>query len=151
MPAKFKHGRGDPNDPTYRVWVDMRRRCSQPSRPEYANYGGRGINVCERWQEFRYFLADMGDKPPGMTLERLDNDGHYEPGNCRWATYRAQNNNRRSNRVLEWDGRSQTLRQWADELGMGHSTLRRRLEAGWSVERALTEPLQTIYSHKRSS
>lgn len=92
------HGHGSAKNgrtPTYNTWMNMIQRCTNANAPGYKHYGGRGITVCERWLKFENFLADMGERPEGLTLDRIDNDGNYEPGNCRWATCEQQNANRR--------------------------------------------------------
>jgi hypothetical protein len=128
----------------YAVWSGMRARCTNPAGPNYAKYGGRGISVCTRWMEdFVHFLGDMGRAPtPQHSIERIDNDGNYEPDNCRWATAKEQANNRRSSRYLTFNGETATLSQWADRIGLSIGTLHARLTAGWPLERALTEPLR---------
>jgi len=95
--AKKKHGLT--RTPTHICWTNMRQRCGNPKYPKYADYGGRGITVCERWTTFDNFLADMGEQPDGLTIERENNDKGYGPGNCKWATYKEQANNRRSSAI----------------------------------------------------
>jgi hypothetical protein len=117
----------------------MRTRCQNPRAHEYRNYGGRGISVCERWQKFEDFFVDMGDPPDGFWLERIDNEGNYEPGNCKWDTPRNQLSNRRNNHNLVAFGRTQTITKWAEEFGIPMTTLRNRIyRAGMPIEAALT-------------
>jgi hypothetical protein len=128
------------HDPTYRTWGAMITRCTNPKVNNYADYGGRGITVCERWRTFENFLADMGVRPQGRTIERLDNEKGYEPGNCAWTTPKDQARNRRDNCLLTHDGRTQTLSAWAEQLGISKEALRARLHAGWPVERIVAAP-----------
>ncbi len=145
MSATFRiHGHTRPKTPEYLAWRHMKHRCDNPADKGFADYGGRGIRVCRRWhQSFPTFLADMGLRPsPLHQLDRINNDGHYTPNNCRWATKQEQMNNTRRNRRLTWQGRTQTMIQWAREQRMPWPALQRRLNAGWSVEKALTHPLR---------
>ena len=116
----------------YAIWCQMKSRCNTPSHPEYHNYGARGIKVCEQWMSgFENFLSDMGKKPPGLSLDRYpNNDGNYEPGNCRWATSEQQCNNLRKNRRIEFQGECLTVAQWARKTGIVEQTIRCRLRAG---------------------
>lgn len=142
------HGKCD--IPEYKVWAAMIHRCTSPSNPAYGHYGGRGITISSCWRKsFAAFLADMGSRPtPEHTLERIDNDGNYEKSNCRWATRTEQARNTRRNRLLSFAGETKPLAEWADSLGILDGALRYRIKAGWSVERALTQPVR---SHKASS
>jgi len=116
----------------------MRRRCLDKNFKDYPNYGGRGIEVCERWNSFENFLADMGKRPPGMTLDRIDNDGDYEPGNCRWASHRTQMNNTRKNRFLTYGGKTASLSDWARHVGITPTCLSMRLRVlHWPLAKAL--------------
>ena len=125
-----------------RSWRGMLARCYSRTHHAYARYGGRGIAVCERWRaSFEAFLEDMGPRPSKrQSIDRIDNDGDYEPGNCRWATPRQQARNRRNNREITWRGETRTVAGWAEVLGLSKHALRHRLEAGWSIERVLTAP-----------
>lgn len=138
------HGQtcGGKRTQTYEAWRHMRKRCENPRHPYYADYGGRGIEVCERWRHFAGFFADMGECPKGLTLDRIDNSLGYSPENCRWTTRKVQQNNRRTNRLLTHRGRTLTVTQWADHLGVGKTTLFQRLRYGWSVEKALTRAVR---------
>jgi hypothetical protein len=110
-----------------------------PSQDSYPIYGGRGIGVCDRWRNFENFLVDMGDCPPGQSLDRRDNNRDYEPGNCRWADGKTQGRNKRANHWITFKGETLTLVEWAERVGLKEKTLRARLvDHGWTLERALT-------------
>jgi len=125
----------------YKAWAGMIDRCRNQNNTHYDRYGGRGITVCDEWNDFAVFLKDMGKRPTGMTIERVDNDGNYEPRNCVWATRKQQQNNRCANRIITHDGMSMTLMQWAETIGIAYSTLSNRLQRGWSEEKTLATPL----------
>lgn len=134
-----KHGHAcDSRSPTYRSWKSMWRRCVVPTEANYARYGGMGIHVCDRWKEYQNFLADMGGRPTGTTLDRIDPLGWYEPQNCRWATPTEQARNRRHNRLLTFGGKTMCVSAWGAALGLSPSLIRQRLDRdGMSVARAL--------------
>lgn len=123
------------------VWRQMISRCYDPENPKYPRYGARGIRVCDRWICRRLFIEDMGEKPDGMSLNRIDNDGDYTPENCEWATSMAQAQNRSSNRSLTFNGESHCITEWSRMVGIGRKTISKRLESGWTVEQALTTPV----------
>src|SRR5690606_14083096 len=113
--------------PTYKSWDSAKQRCTNPADDHWPDYGGRGIGMCARWlQSFENFLTDMGKRPDGTTLDRLDVNGDYSPENCRWATPIEQHNNKRINTFVEYDGKRQTIAQWSRETGIHPDTLRRR-------------------------
>jgi len=116
----------------------MLNRCKNPDAPNYERYGGRGITVYSRWERFEDFLEDMGQRPEGTTIDRINNDGNYEPDNCRWATAKQQQNNTNANVNISFNGETNTMAQWADKLGINYHTLHTRFDRGWTVERALT-------------
>lgn len=125
--------------PEYKVWQDMKYRCESNVASGYERYGGRGIIVSELWNKsFQTFYKDMGKRPSDShSLERINNDGNYEPGNCRWATRQEQASNRRSNRFFTMDGDTKTLKQWSDFYDCKYKTVHARIQAGYSIERAL--------------
>jgi len=126
----------------YKSWRAIMDRCLNPNDKSWKDYGGRGIIVCQRWQEsFENFYADMGNKPtPKHSIERKNNDLGYDPSNCRWATVKEQNRNRRSNTRITHNGITLTLVEWEEKLGLNYNVLCQRLSAGWSVDRALKSP-----------
>lgn len=142
--AKTKHGhtsyRG-PHSLTYSTWAGMIARVTNPSHTVAKHYHARGITVCERWRDFANFLADMGERPTKThSIDRIDNERGYEPGNCRWATRGEQARNTRRTIHLEHNGRTMCVKDWANLLGISPTTLRIRLRRGWPLERALTTP-----------
>lgn len=127
--------------PVYSSWLTMRKRCYNEQSPDYPTYGGRGISVCDRWMSFENFYADMGDRPKGMSLDRIDCDGDYSPENCRWATNTQQARNKRNTRMVTFNGVTKSLRDFCEELSLNCGTVMTRItQLGWSIDRALTVP-----------
>lgn len=116
--------------PCYVTWIQMRQRCSNPNSDKYELYGGRGISVCERWEDFENFCDDMGERPPSMSLDRIDPNGNYEPGNCRWATIFTQNRNKRNNTWVKHMGEIKQLSDWARIYGVRAGTLSKWVKDG---------------------
>jgi len=139
----YRHGMKHSRE--YRIWQSMKKRCFNKNDKDYKNYGERGITVHNKWAEshdFPNFYEYMGLCPPGHTLERIDNDGNYEPGNVRWATPKEQARNTRKNRILEFNGQKKCVAEWAEELGINNYVIFNRLNLGWPVEKVLTTPIQ---------
>lgn len=128
--------------PEYRAWQQMIRRCHNPEHPAYANYGGRGISVCDAWRDdVSQFIADVGHRPEGsFEIDRIDNDRGYEPGNVRWTDRATNSRNRRSNRIITVNGESLSVAEWAERVGLHPSTIVKRLDAGWSEVDAVSRP-----------
>jgi len=124
---------------TYKIWSNMIHRCENPNNRYYYNYGDRGITVCDEWHTFENFLNDMGEKPKGLTLDRMDNDGNYCKDNCEWTTMRSQSNNTRRNVYIEFDGKRQTIAQWARELNIGYDRLYGNIRRGKTIEQILSK------------
>lgn len=131
----------------YKGWAAMKDRCLNPNNTHYAEYGGRGITVCQRWlSSFEDFIADMGPRPPGMTIERKNNDGNYEPDNCKWATRKEQQRNRRACCMRDGFGKRLCISAWAEELGMPRASLVNRLRRGMTIEQIAAQ-----FASKRKS
>lgn len=142
--ARFgpKHGtHRQSTSPTYKSWASMKDRCTNPRNRNFYRYGGRGINICEKWLGgFEAFLDDMGERPAGSSIDRIDNNGSYEPGNCRWATHKQQQNNRRDTVLIELDGERRSLVEWCEHFGVPYTAVRSRRWRGISGA-ALFEPV----------
>lgn len=138
---------GQTKHPLYSTYCAMKTRCSYTRHPHYKSYGGRGITVCSRWlgiDGFENFIEDMGERLEGSSLDRIDNNGDYEPSNCRWATRAEQDENKRTNRIVQWKGENYTFAQLIRKLGDPHfdATYRSRLSLGWSVEKIFSTPMK---------
>lgn len=142
---KHGHARKRNQSATYGIWRGILKRCLDPTDHNYERYGGRGIKVCDRWRSFEAFLSDMGQRPSGLSIERNDNNGDYEPTNCRWATRKEQNSNKRNNHIIEHDGLSLTITEWARRSGINHSTIIGRLRRGWSPAAAVQQRTCHVY------
>lgn len=127
---------------TYKTWESMNSRCRNKNNPMYAVYGGRGIKICKRWHSFENFLEDMGERPTGKSIDRIDNDGNYCKENCRWSTQKEQNNNTSRNHFVEYKGERKTIMQWSEILGLEFSVICSRINRGWDVDRAMIEKVK---------
>ena len=123
---------------TYQIWEGMKKRCNTPSCKAYKNYGGRGITICDEWLNYNIFLADMGEKPEGHSIERINNNLGYCPENCKWIPRKEQSKNRRNVRYIEAFGKKQTILEWSAETGLSYYTIYLRLRRGISEEKSVT-------------
>jgi len=135
-----KHGME--KTPEYRSWQAMKTRCYNPRSQDWERYGGRGISVCDRWfHSFENFFLDMGARPEGCSIDRIDNNGNYEPGNCRWACIKTQAQNKSNNLLLTHNGVTKCLAEWADESGISRNTMYSRVvESKWEIGKAISAP-----------
>ncbi len=133
--AKTKHGLSKSR--IYRVWAGMRKRCENQRSLPYRDYGGRGIKVCAEWQEFEKFYRDMGDCPDGLSIDRINNDGDYEPGNCRWADRKTQARNKRHNTKITGFGKTMTVSEWSEKTGISAKAILNRISRGLTGEKAV--------------
>jgi hypothetical protein len=144
MKATFvKHG--ETGTRLYEIWSHMRRRCLRPSDPAYKNYGGRGIAACKEWDDYTVFRewALSHGYADNLTIDRKDNDGNYEPSNCKWSTMKEQSNNRRSNHLLTLGGITKNINQWSESIGIGRTVIKGRINNyGWSAEKTLMKPIK---------
>ena len=140
--SHLKHGLND--HPLYVIWKDIRQRCNNENQLAYKDYGGRGIDVCKEWNDFQSFYdwANSNGYAPGLEIDRIDNNGNYCPQNCRWTTHKENNNNKRSNVYLSYNGRTQTVTQWAEELGVNVATIYWRLKHWHDIEKVLFTPVR---------
>lgn len=131
----------------YRIWYHLAGRCENPNDDAYSNYGGRGITIYPEWRKsytvFREWSLQNGYKD-NLSIDRIDNNGNYEPGNCRWTTAKEQCNNKRNNHLLTCNGETKTMAQWAEEVGINYDTLKRRIKLGWPIDKALYAPLRRV-------
>ena len=128
----------------YTIYLGMKSRCSDPSNASYKNYGAKGIQICQDWNSFQSFKewALNNGYSENLTLDRIDSTGHYEPSNCRWIDFKVQQNNRTNNHIIEFNGEKKTLQEWSEIYNIKWTTLYKRLQSGWSIEKTLTTPVR---------
>lgn len=144
---------GDTKTRLFKIWSSMHERCERPAHKHFKDYGGRGIRVCEEWKVYEAFRKwslenGYGEK---LSIDRIDVDGNYEPSNCRWATMKEQQNNKRNNHKLCFNGETHTITEWSEITGIGKTTIKERLNHGWTTEEALTKPVRKYGSDMRTS
>jgi len=133
---------------TYCSWASMKQRCLNKKCNEYKDYGGRGITICREWMKFENFYEDMGERLEGKTLDRIDNNGNYEPNNCKWSTPKEQNNNNRHNRYMSFRGEIKTMKQWSTQVNISYKIISWRMLNGWGTKRALTEKPGSYFNYQ---
>lgn len=152
-PAKNRtHGKAGTSE--YSRWLNMKSRCYNKNNPNYKNYGERGISVCAEWKNnFEAFVRDMGPCPNRKsTIDRIDNDGNYEPGNCRWTTRTEQARNKRTSLLIEFGGQTKSLMEWAKDLGIDYKTMHRRIHGlKWDINKALSTEKMEQYSNAKNN
>ena len=134
----FKHGMSYSR--TYKIWMGIKRRCLYKKHNRYHIYGGRGITICHQWMKFENFISEMGECPPGYQIDRINNDGNYEPSNCRWVTPKTNSRNTRRTVLLTHDGLTKSLIEWSEYLKISYDCLGKRYLMGWDVNKILTTP-----------
>ncbi|GAB6728147.1 hypothetical protein [Streptococcus uberis] len=134
-----KHGLAK-KERLYNIWVGMRQRCNNESSKDYPKYGGRGIEICDEWNDYLSFRnwATSNGYSDNLSIDRIDVNGNYEPSNCRWADYKTQANNQSNNHLITFNGRTKNIKQWSEETGISNVTILTRLTRGWSIDRSLT-------------
>lgn len=147
--AALRTTHGQTDSPEYRVWCHIKGRCLNANDQDYPDYGGRGIAICDRWLTFENFLLDVGRRPPGTSIDRINNDGNYEPGNCRWVTQRDQLRNMRRTVLVTIDGETKALKDWAEHYGLNYSTLRTLARRGKNPLVELAATYDQDHLHKR--
>lgn len=138
---RYRHGKVKTR--LYSIWSNMKNRCDNPNAQFYKDYGGRGITYCEEWRDFIAFekWAVANGYKEDLTIDRINNNGNYEPDNCRWTSIKEQQRNRRSNHLLTFKGETHCINEWAEILGISRETIKNRLGYGWDIEKVLTEPI----------
>ncbi len=137
------HSTNKKSSKTYETWRSIKKRCINKNHPHFKDYGGRGITICDEWlNSFSNFLKDMGEKPEGYSIDRIDNNKGYYKENCKWSNIKEQNNNKRNNTILEFNGVKKTISQWSDFTGIKDCTISERIKRGWSIEKTLTSPIR---------